>query len=94
MAVVRDMRRRQIRWYVNGLPGGTRPMSPYRKVIPRPTRTDLLIGRGTSISVADAMYRAVPFRGQLDELVVSDRGLSSSEIKTLYELGKRGKSLK
>ncbi len=79
--IVRDLRRRECTWYLNGELAAKRPI-PEEMAKPKASTMDLILGHGYAGGLG----------GQLDEVVVWGRALSEKEIKQLHKLGIGGQS--
>lgn len=79
IALVRDMKRRTITWYIDGVVSSSKRV-PYRSM--GASKLPVIIGNGY----------AGPFLGMIDELAVFNRGLTEKEVRYLYDLGKKGRS--
>jgi len=77
IAVVRDVKRKAMRWFKNGKPIAESKLK-YNKI--KASKNDLTLGVGY----------AGAFKGKLDEVAVFSRALSVKEIQGLYAQGMQG----
>lgn len=77
IAVVRDVKRKAMRWFKNGKPIAESKLK-YNKI--KASKNDLTLGVGY----------AGAFKGKLDEVAIFSRALSVKEIQGLYALGMQG----
>ena len=80
VASVRDTKTRKVIWYKDGQPVLSRTL----KNRPAASKYPLLIGKGYVNN----------YKGLMDELGVFNRALSAKEIDTIYQMGKKGLTLK
>ena len=80
VAAVRDLKTGKVTWYRDGKPVSSSTV----KHRPAASKYPLLIGKGYVRS----------YHGLMDELAVFNRALSAKEIDAVYQMGKRGLTLK
>jgi len=80
VASVRDTKNKKVTWYKDGQPVSSRTL----KNRPAASKYPLLIGRGYVNN----------YKGLMDELGVFNRALSAKEIDAIYQMGKKGLTLK
>ncbi len=79
IALVRDMKRGEIMWYIDGVVTSRKTVRYSRMGA---SAEPVIIGNGY----------AGQFLGMIDELAIFNRGLPEKEVRYLYELGKKGRS--
>jgi len=80
VATVRDTKTGKVIWYKDGQPVSSRTLK-YR---PAASKNPLLIGKGYVRN----------YHGLMDELAIFNRALSPKEINTIYQMGRKGLTLK
>ena len=80
VASIRDTKTGKVIWYRNGQPVSSRKLN-HR---PAASKYPLLIGKGYVSN----------YQGLMDELAIFNRALSAKEINAVYQMGKRGLTLK